>query len=131
MLLKPRKIGKPKYRWLPAYFGGYTSPPRPPYGDGRDTYRASYCDENDEWHLLFKKYFDEECGSNDWNTKHAELDIMLEYLTHLYEIERSPDLEALAKRILTDKYGWTIHKLERNELIKLVEKNLHVQGEMF
>lgn len=129
--LTPRKIGKPKHRWLPAYYGSACFPPKPPYGDGIDTYRASYCDENNEWHVLFEREIDEWLPNGNWMGITRDIHTMTAWLCHLYEVEKTPELLALAERICTDKYGWTICKLERTELIKLVEQNLHVQGEMF
>lgn len=132
MELIPRKIDKPKHIWLPAYFGGWANGY---YDDDnklidREMIHSSYHDENDDWHELIDAFCDKYPGVG-LLTEERDIVTMISWLCHLYEIEETPGLRNLAQRICTDKYGWSICKLERKELILLVEKNTHIQKEMF
>ena len=131
MELTPRKIDKPKHSWLPAYYGGWCSPAWKDDKPQRDTFSASYRDENDKSHMLIDDWFVDEYAEDGFGHRDCSPIIMLSYLCHLYEIEVTPELKELARRILEKPYGWTICKLERKELILLVEKHTHIQKEMF
>ena len=131
MELTLRKIGKPKHPWLPAYFGGWCSPAWEDGKPQRDTFSASYEDENGKWHTLIDDWFVDEYAEDGYGHRDCWPIIMTHYLMHLYKMEDSPELQTLVQRIFDSKAQSNICKVERKELINLVEKYLHVQKEMF